>query len=293
MQIDKSLRLLVTSECPYHCTYCHREGMREDFFELLDVNDYEFLMQLLKLKFGINKVSLSGGDPCGRKDIWEIGYAAKKLGLTCVVVTKGLLLKEIGMIDQINFSIDTLNYNLYSKITGVKGKFLDKTITKVVEAKSKRLKVFINTVILEGINDDKKNFDELLAFCSSHKVDEWRLVEKMDVDKPINMHNLYIEDYARKMGIKIDRLPGIQKTFIYKEVPVTLYRCNCSAIWLAKRYIPESLFLSPDGNLLLCMRDDKKIDLLTFIKNRDQNSIVKIIKSINFAKICPVLKRIR
>lgn len=286
----KNLRVLITNRCPYNCSYCHREGMDGVKNEALNITDYEYLAKLLKNNFGLEKVSFSGGDPCCRTDLWQIINKVNKLGLSSIIVTKGQLLKTIGKVSQIHFSIDTLNNILYSKITGVKSNVLEKTISKVLEAKSRGVQVFINTVILKGVNDNKQNFKTLLAFCKKHQIDEWRLIEEMG-GLPFRRRNVYLEKYANKMGLKVaNQLPGHKLTLRHNNIPITLYRCHCVAIWLTKKYIPESLFLDPEGQILLCMHNNMKVDLLDAIKKRKTTAIIKLIKYLDFKAICPALK---
>ena len=37
---NNTLRLLITSKCPYHCIYCHKEGMNGEVKELLNIDYY-------------------------------------------------------------------------------------------------------------------------------------------------------------------------------------------------------------------------------------------------------------
>ena len=139
-------------------------------------------------------------------------------------------------------------------------------------------------------NDDKQNFETLLDFCKKHQIDEWRLIEKMSV-LPFTRQDIYLEEYANKIGLKVvNQLPGHKLTLLHTNVPITLYRCHCVAIWLNKKYIPESLFLDPEGQVLLCMHNNMKINLLDSIKKRKTSTIIKLIKDINFKTICPALK---
>jgi len=260
--------------------------------ELLTVQDYEYFMKLLFKNFGLRRVTLTGGDPCCRKDMWKIVKSIRKYGLFSRIITKGMLLDKLEPVDEITFTIDTLNKNLYSKITGVDKKFLQKTITKLIEAKSKGIRVVINTPISRNYNDDRKNFEKLLFFCQKYKVDEWKLIEEMNVNKKIYMKDLYLEKYAKQMGIvkRLKRIKNHKLTLNHRGVLITLYRCHCNAVKLLKKYIPEDLFLDPAGNILLFMRNGMKINILNYIKHKDSNSIIKILKDINFKKICPILK---
>lgn len=185
-----------------------------------------------------------------------------------------------------------MNEEIYRKITCAGQGFLKKTIFKLIEAKSKKIRIEINTPISRNINDDKANFEGLLSFCKKYKIDEWKLIEELDIKKGVTAGDLYIEEYARKMGIK--GLPRVIRkykfTLKHRGVLISIYRCHCNVVRLTKKYIAESLFLDPAGNIVLCMMNDKKINILDLIKQRDSASIIKNIKNINFNKICPALK---
>lgn len=291
MKEIKSLRLLITSRCPYKCFYCHKEGMKFSVPELLTASDYKYFVGLLKDNFRLEKVTLTGGDPFCRRDIWDISKSIKESKVFLIIITKGMLIKKIGIVDQINFTIDTLDRNKYTKITGVDKKLLQKTICKLIKAKSMGIKVVINTPLSKNINDDKESFEKLLFFCKKYKIDEWKLIEEMSVDKN-NQETFYLEEYANRMGIikQFRRIRNYKLSLNHRGVFITLYRCHCNAIKLLNKYISESLFFDPAGNILLCMQNNKKINLLDFIKKRDDNSIIKTIDNIDFKKICPILK---
>jgi len=285
----KALRLLVTSRCSYHCIYCHKEGMKKDYAELLDVADYKYFVGVLKSRYGLEKVTLSGGDPCCRQDICQITRGIKDLGIFLVLATKGMDLKGCELVDQINFSIDTLNAGLYAKITGVDSKFLQKAILELKDAKSRGIRICINTVVIRGVNDDKKNFEDLISFCSQNKIDEWKLIEEMNLAKQPCLKDFYLEEYASRMGIKTNRLKKYKLALKYRGQDITLYRCHCAAVWLTKKYISESLFLDPEGNILPCMRKDAKINLFDDIRKRNSNAIIRMLSRTDFQKICPML----
>jgi hypothetical protein len=112
----------------------------------------------------------------------------------------------------------------------------------------------------------------------------------MSADRSINDSDFYLESYAKKMGIRTNGFKSYKLSIKYHGVHITLYRCHCHVVKLTGKYVPESLFLDPAGNILLCMRDNRKIDLLDDIKKRESDFIIKTLKNINFETICPLTR---
>ena len=108
----KELRLVLTENCNYNCTFCHKEGMKKQEKNLLDANDYAFLYQICKESFNWDEITLTGGEPFVRKDIDEIIEKLYKSGAKITIVTNGELLNKhvdvLKYVKRINLSIHTL-----------------------------------------------------------------------------------------------------------------------------------------------------------------------------------------
>lgn len=148
----KEMRLTISSTCPYSCLYCNLYFKKlylagkisydelavsykvgnESANILLDTNqeefsleDYVFLFSYLKNNFGLEDVTLTGGDPFMNKNIQEIAQAAKAAGLRTTAITKGAPLfvcnniaavnKKLKFIDRVIFSLDTMDKIGYAK----------------------------------------------------------------------------------------------------------------------------------------------------------------------------------
>lgn len=159
-QIDY-LRISLTDRCNLRCQYCMpAEGI--PLIHHQDILRYEEILSIIKsgVAIGIKKIRLTGGEPLLRKDVVHLIGAIKAIqGIQEVsITTNGLLLDQLleeliaAGLDRVNLSLDTLNGNIFKKITRFDG---FETILKGLERCLKiGIPIKINTVILCGINED-------------------------------------------------------------------------------------------------------------------------------------------
>lgn len=120
------IRISVTDRCNLRCVYC----MPEEGIPLKahkDMLTYGEILRICRLlpSLGISKVKLTGGEPLVRRDLpYLIGEIRKIPGISQVTLTtNGILLKEqmkelaSAGVSAINISLDTLDRDLYHKIT--------------------------------------------------------------------------------------------------------------------------------------------------------------------------------
>jgi len=56
---QRDLRYILTQQCNYQCSFCHKEGCDGDEKSLLDSDDYAFLFSVAKESLGIHKTTFS------------------------------------------------------------------------------------------------------------------------------------------------------------------------------------------------------------------------------------------
>ena len=183
------LRLSVTDRCDLRCTYCMSENptfmpspARMSVAEIIAIAD-AFIDR------GVETIRLTGGEPLVRRDIGDIasgigervGRGLKELTLT----TNGTLLASHATslfaagIRRINVSLDTLDADLFRKIT--RGGDVRKVISGVKVAKAEGLAIRVNMVAMSGIND--KCLPALADWCEAEGFD-LALIESM----PMGIH---------------------------------------------------------------------------------------------------------
>jgi cyclic pyranopterin phosphate synthase len=168
------LRVSVTDRCDFRCVYCMAEDMT--FLPKADVLSLEELDRLCNafIRQGVRKLRLTGGEPLVRRNImWLIESLGRHIERGTLdeltLTTNGSQLakyadglKAAG-VRRINVSLDTLDEKKFAAITrwGRLGQVMD----GLAAAKRAGLKVKINTVALQGVNDGE--FDELVAWCGA------------------------------------------------------------------------------------------------------------------------------
>ena len=121
------IRISVTDRCNLRCRYCMPpEGIT--CLPMHEILSYEETIHLCRIfaELGVRKVKITGGEPFVRRNVCHLIRAIKDIpGIDSVTITtNGILalqhlkeLKAIG-IDGINFSLDTLDPEIFRQITG-------------------------------------------------------------------------------------------------------------------------------------------------------------------------------
>ncbi|MEE8274510.1 MAG: GTP 3',8-cyclase MoaA [Alphaproteobacteria bacterium] len=185
------LRVSVTDRCDFRCVYCMSEDMT--FLPKADLLTLEELDRLCGafIRLGVRKIRLTGGEPLVRRNVmWLIRALGRHLGTGALdeltLTTNGSQLARFAgdLIDagvrRVNVSLDTLDADKFRAITRW-GRF-EQVMGGIAAAKDAGLGVKINTVALNGINDDE--IDGMVAWCGAEGFD-LTLIETMpmgDID---------------------------------------------------------------------------------------------------------------
>ena len=178
-----SIRISVTDRCNLSCIYCMPEN--PSFFKSDDLMTSSEIINLVDncIKFGIENIKFTGGEPLLRNDLVEIIKVITKSNRVndISITTNGILLrryakelKEAGL-NRINISLDTVCCNEYKRLTRI-GKLKD---------------------VLDGIECAiKNNFDSIKINC----VIENSILEKNAV---------LVKRYAEQKNIEIQYIKRI------------------------------------------------------------------------------------
>ncbi|MGL4991396.1 MAG: GTP 3',8-cyclase MoaA [Sarcina sp.] len=178
------LRISLTDACNLRCVYC----MPEDNVKFDNINSSLTNFELKKIikvfaKLGIKKIRFTGGEPLLREDLDELIQIAKESGINKIgITTNGILLdKQIDKLvtsglSEVNISLDTLIPQKFKDIT--RGGDIKKVFSAIDKALNKKIKVKINVVIIDGMNDN-----EFLDLCtmSIDKNLDIRFIELMPI----------------------------------------------------------------------------------------------------------------
>jgi cyclic pyranopterin phosphate synthase len=127
--------------------------------ELLSYEAIVRFVRLLKARYGLAQVRLTGGEPLVRPEIEELVAMLASAGVSdLALTTNGQQLAELARplkqagLHRINVSLDTLNPATFTAIT--RGGTLDKTLAGIEAARRIGLRpIKLNTVVMRGLNE--------------------------------------------------------------------------------------------------------------------------------------------
>ena len=192
------MRVSITDRCDLRCRYCMPEGCEK--VSMSQILTYEEIVRICRAAagLGINRIKITGGEPFVRLGCTDLIRSIKETeGIKEVTVTTNGQtleryideLKEIG-IDGINISLDTLDPERYTFITG--GGKIEKTIRSMECSARSGIKTKINCLLQKGFNEDEMFDFAELAF--RHGIDV-RFIEMMPVgaaDARTGLSNTYV-----------------------------------------------------------------------------------------------------
>jgi GTP 3',8-cyclase len=279
----QDLRISVTDQCNFRCTYC----MPKEIFG----PDYPFLPQSELLSFdeieriasqfaraGVEKIRITGGEPLLRKGLPELLKRLRAIdGIRDIALTtNGVLLprlaselKESGM-DRVTVSLDTLNDALFGTING-RGVGVDPVLRGIEAAHQAGLFVKINMMVQKGINDR-----EILPMARYFRNTPYvlRFIEYMDVgtSNGWNWNDVVSKDEI--LSIIGDEFPldmvgmnyygEVAKRYRYKDgqgeigIISSISDTFCSTCTRAR--------LSADGKVYTCLFTGKGTDFKDFLR---------------------------
>lgn len=179
------LRISITDRCNLRCIYCMpEEGIQMTAHE--EILTYDEIIRVCRIAAaaGIKKIKITGGEPLVRKGAPQLVETIKGIaGIENVTMTtNGILLGDAiaqlaeAEIDGINISLDTLNRELFQRITRFdKLEMVRESIQKVLGFKDISLK--INCV---PMNLPDQELIDIAALARSNKI-HVRFIEMMPI----------------------------------------------------------------------------------------------------------------
>jgi cyclic pyranopterin phosphate synthase len=187
-RVATDLRVSLTDRCNLRCSYCMpEEGLawmpREQ--QLTD-DEVGRLIRIAVEELGVTEVRFTGGEPLIRRGLLGIVSAAASLSPRprLSVTTNGIGLDRLAAplrdagLDRVNVSLDTLSPARFAELTH-RDRHADVLKGLAGAARAGLTPVKINTVLMQGINDDEA--PELLRFALDHGY-ELRFIEQMPLD---------------------------------------------------------------------------------------------------------------
>ena len=295
------IRLSISDVCNFKCGYCLPDGYKIDKSDNRTFITKEEIGRLAKAlsELGVSKIRLTGGEPTVRKDFLDIIEIIKKnSGIKkTVITTNGYHLDKIAKqiknsgLDGINISIDSLNPKIFEQVTGHdRLQEILNGIEKLQKLKFKNIK--INAVLLKGVNDTEKDFEDWANFIKKNKID-FRYIELMqtgdNLDYFKNYHisaNKFVE-YLNKNNWVIQTFgkdSGPSKNYINPE-----YKGKFGVIAPYSKDFCKScnrLRITAKGDLRLCLFGNTGINIRHLMQKDNQIEELKdlILKQLNYKK---------
>ncbi len=295
------IRLSITDVCNFKCGYCLPDGYKVDKSDnrtFIHVDEIGRLAKALS-ELGVSKIRLTGGEPTVRKDFFEIIKIIKKnSGIKkTVITTNGYRLDKISKnikdsgLDGINISIDTLNPETFKIITGHdRLPEILKGIKNLQELNFNNIK--INAVLLKGINDSEKDFDQWAEFIRNNEID-FRYIELMQTGDNLDYFNKYHVP-AKKFTNYLNNKKWIIQTFGKDAGPSKNYlnpkfKGKFGVIAPYSKDFCKScnrLRITAKGDLRLCLFGNTGINIRHLMQKDTQIEELKdlILKQLNFKK---------
>ena len=187
------LRVSITDRCNERCTYCMPQELQE-WLPREEILTFEETLRLVGIaaELGVSKVRITGGEPLTRRDVIDfIRRIPEIAGIRNIgLSTNGTLLaREVAPgktiadalraagVKSVNISLDTLDRERYSQITGRDfHKQVLRGIDAAIAAGFNQIK--LNSVLMRGRNEDQ--LIPLIEFAA-HRDLILRFIEMMPV----------------------------------------------------------------------------------------------------------------
>jgi cyclic pyranopterin phosphate synthase len=187
------LRVSITDRCNERCTYCMPQELQE-WLPREEILTFEETLRLIRVaaELGVSKVRITGGEPLTRRDVIDfikripeipgirsIGLSTNGTLLTREIApgkTMANALRAAG-VESVNISLDTLDREVYSQITG--RDFHEQVLRGIdaaIAAGFEQIK--LNTVLMRGRNEDQ--LIPLIEFAAAQEL-ILRFIEMMPV----------------------------------------------------------------------------------------------------------------
>lgn len=260
-----SLMFEVSEGCNQKCFFCYNswrspEAPRK---KQLTPKQTAYLLEKVIDETGCSQVSLSGGEPMLRKDIYDLITLLKKHDVKVVLISNGLLLTQPAIDKCLSCGVDAFQITLlgdspssHNRLTGAKS--FEIVIETILNIRKRDGTVYTFFV---GLSDNIRHFKEVLelnvllgvrnvAFGrftpggSGLKGWEQMIPDPAAVEHALQTANEHARKYPISVTVSTPVLPCLNTVSKYKNVRF----CYCGAAREG-----HSIFgIDPEGNLKMC-----------------------------------------
>lgn len=280
---ERGLRYILTQKCNYQCSFCHKEWCDGSEKELLTADDYDFIFRTAKDILGIQQVTLSGGEPMMRKNVWKIGENLHVSWAKVAMVSNWSLISKhpeaMKDIDTISISLHTTDQNIYTTLTWSSTN-VDTLIHEIdhIQKEYPHLEIKLNSIIIHWENmPGSKDFEQKVMLAKEY----WRKLKYLELcngNTPWLINVKIFEKKLLELGFLFSHIEGRKHIYQKDGVEVLVIRSFC---WEAKQtqdpqwYCKHlsDIFVTPDGYLSACPIDIKKLSAYDAIISRNSEEL--------------------
>ncbi len=288
----RDVRISVTDRCNFRCAYCMPKEIYNSeyqFFKKNEILSFEEIIRLSKIfsSLGTKKIRLTGGEPLLRKNIHILVKYLKEIeNISDISMTtngvllsekKASLLKESGL-DRLTVSLDTLNPENFSEISGSKyspENVLD-GINNAINAGFENIK--INMVVKKNVNH-KDIIPLLEKFSGTGCI--VRFIEFMDVGN-VNLWSkndvFSLQDILDTISKKYHIMP-LEKNYSSEVAKRWSYNGGEFGVIssISNPFCGDCsrLRLTAEGKIFTCLFANKSHDIKNLLRRSESNEIVK------------------
>ena len=278
----KHIRLVYTQNCPYRCSFCHKEGINNLRERKLSPDDISFLFNLVNKNIGMEEIHITGGEAMVEDDYLELVKKLYENQAMITVTTNGYFIdKKIDSfkyINKVNISIHSMDEKCYEEITKVKGSYAKviKNI-KLLRVNYPVLKIDLNMTIIKGINDDLQNLKKIIEFSKSINA-SLKLIELFNN----NNSNEYVDleqyiSFLENQGYVLKKKTFRKIIYEKNDHEILLTKCTCDVVKNIKGNACKKnndLYITMDGLIDLCRFDNNNISIYDELVNRNEEELL-------------------
>ena len=288
----RDVRISVTDRCNFRCSYCMPKEIYNSeyqFFKKNEILSFEEIIRLSKIfsSLGTKKIRLTGGEPLLRKNIHILVKYLKEIeNISDISMTtngvllsekKASLLKDSGL-DRLTVSLDTLNPENFSEISGSKysPENVLEGINNAINAGFENIK--INMVVKKNVNH-KDIIPLLEKFSGTGCI--VRFIEFMDVGN-VNLWSkndvFSLQDILDTISKKYHIMP-LEKNYSSEVAKRWSYNGGEFGVIssISNPFCGDCsrLRLTAEGKIFTCLFANKSHDIKNLLRRSESNEIVK------------------
>ena len=288
----RDVRISVTDRCNFRCAYCMPKEIYNSeyqFFKKNEILSFEEIIRLSKIfsSLGTKKIRLTGGEPLLRKNIHILVKYLKEIeNISDISMTtngvllsekKASLLKDSGL-DRLTVSLDTLNSENFSEISGSKysPENVLEGINNAINAGFENIK--INMVVKKNVNH-KDIIPLLEKFSGTGCI--VRFIEFMDVGN-VNLWSkndvFSLQDILDTISKKYHIMP-LEKNYSSEVAKRWSYNGGEFGVIssISNPFCGDCsrLRLTAEGKIFTCLFANKSHDIKNLLRRSESNEIVK------------------